>query len=254
MNIVQVLYLVISLVITVGILIGSYFIKKQKHKDMFLMIWAISTFVIHISVMWVDFLQNGEANAPSSVLFPIYFCNACMYLLMAVSLIKDKKSKVFNYLATFVAYAGTFGGIITIVVSEFFEGPNIVYSWGNIKSMLSHSTMIVGCLYLFVGGYVKIRVKNLIPYIAGLVGCGVLGLLVTWMFVGSGLDNPNAMYLFEPALAGVEFTKGYYIALIMLAIITVLTATWEFFALKKEDRWYSKIKAQIKSKKTKVCK
>ena len=34
-NATQIIYIIASLALSIGILIGSYFIKKQKHKDMF---------------------------------------------------------------------------------------------------------------------------------------------------------------------------------------------------------------------------
>lgn len=151
--------------------------------------------------MWYDHLTTGHATAYDNILFPIFFCNASMYLLIIVSLLKNKQGKLFYYLATFVAYAGTFGALITLFECHYFAGPNPDLSFGNFKSMISHSTMMVGCLYLFVGGYVKIRVSNLIPYCVGLVGCLVLGIAVNSLFAAFGLPSPNAMYLVETRLA-----------------------------------------------------
>ncbi len=248
-NTTQLLYIIISLVLTVGIMILSKFIKNQKHKDLFLKIWALTTFILHISIMWVNYLIDGHADAPESVLFPIYFCNACMYLLMVVAFMKNKKGKAFYYLATFVAYGGLLGGLITVFESHYFASNPVVYSWGNLKSMLSHSTMMVGCLYLFVGGYVKIRVSNLVPYIYGLLGCFVLGLFNNWLFVTMGIYNPNSMYLVKSAIDGVPLFTGYFIAGAMVALIFVFTVIWEMFAYKKGDRWYNHLPKYFKKKK-----
>lgn len=239
-NTTQLLYIIISLVLTIGILIGSYFIKTDKYKNIFLQSWALITFLLHISIMWVDFLKNGSALAPDSVLFPIYFCNMCMYLLLIVAFIKNKKSKFFYFIATFVAYAGTFGALITLFECHYFAGANPNLSWGNLKSMLSHSTMLIGCLYLFVGGFVKIRVKNLVPFIFGLIFCLFSGMFINWLFVTCNLPNPNSMYLVRSAIDGVPLFTGYFIAGAMIVVITIFTIIWEQFACKKGDRWYNK--------------
>lgn len=241
-NATQIIYIIASLALSIGILIGSYFIKKQKHKDIFLKFWALATFIIHISIMWVDYLKQGSANAPNNILFPIYFCNACMYLLIIVALMKNKKGKAFYYLATFVAYAGMFGALITLFECHYFAGATPDLSWGSLKSMLSHSTMLIGCLYLFVGKYVKIRVSNFIPFTFGMVGCFALGMFINWLFVFCGLPNPNSMYLVESALSGVPIFNGYTIAGIMFALILIFTLIWEQIFYRKQDRWYNNLK------------
>ena len=69
------------------------------------------------------------------------------------------------------------------------------WDWGIFKSFISHSVMMIGSLYLFVGGYVKIRVFNLIPYSAGLIFTLFVGLAVNGLFAACGLEMPNAMFL-----------------------------------------------------------
>lgn len=245
-NTLQLLYIIISLAVTVLVLVGGAFLKSDKHKESFLKFWALATFIIHISIMWVNYLKFGKADAPPSVLFPIFFCNASMYLLLIVSFMKDKKSKAFYYLATFTAYAGVLGGLITVFESHYFSGSNV--TWSDIKSMLSHSTMVVGCLYLFVGGFVKIRVSNLIPFSLGLLGCGILGVGINTLFVACGLQNPNSMYLVESALPSVPLFTAYFFASVFVVLIFTFTAIWEMVAYKKGERWYNKLHAAYKNK------
>ena len=40
-----------------------------------------------------------------------------MYLILATSFWWNKKTKIFNNMATFVAYGGTFGALITLFVT-----------------------------------------------------------------------------------------------------------------------------------------
>ncbi len=250
-NSVQILYIVISLLATVGLLVGGAFIKKQKHKDLFLKTFALATFVVHISIMWVDFLKSGSADAPDNILFPIYFCNLAMYLLITVAFMKNKNSKLFNILATFTAYAGMFGALITLFENHYFAGENPVLSYYNFKSMISHSLMLVGSLYLFVGGYVKVKVKNALYFVYGLAGCFVLGTGINLLFAACNLPAPNAMFLQASAVDGVSFLTGYFIGPVMLVLIFVFTVIFEMFAFKKGDRWYNHLKSTFKKVKKK---
>lgn len=178
------------------------------------------------------FANGGIGNAYDNQLFPIYFCNYMMYLLLAVSLWTNKQSKFFKLMATFVAYGGAFGALITLFVTPPGFG-----DWFKLQSAFSHSCMLVGCLWLFVGGYVKINVYNLVPYTIGLLSCGVVGGAVELIFYLAGLPSPNAMYLVHGPAECPAF-QWWMFALVMLFIIFVFTSLWEHFTRKKENRWF----------------
>lgn len=229
----HILYIVISLVVISLLLFGAHYIKKKLFKDIFLLFWALLCFFFHISTMYTSFFaNNGIGNAYDNQLFPIFFCNYMMYLLLATSFWWNKESKIFKCLSTFVAYGGTFGALITLFVT-----PPGFSDWSTLQSALSHSCLLIGSLWLFVGGYVKINVYNLIPYSIGLLSCGVVGGLVELIFYLGGLPSPNAMYLVHGPYELPEF-KWWMFALCMLFIIFVFTALWEHFTRRKEDRWF----------------
>ena len=246
-------YIAISLVITVGALILFRKMFTPPHGDteantcarvhgkadcLVLKISGILTVVIHISSIWVEFLITGSAVAYPNILFPIFFCNLSMYLLLICGCIRNKTGKAYTWLATFTAYAGTIGALISLFYPDFYLAQPDFWDWGIFKSFLSHSTMMFGCLWLFTAGYVKIRVSNLLPYIAGLGGTWIVGMAINGLFALCHLDPPNAMFLQQSAIEGVPFLNGYGIALLMLALIFVFTAIWEFFACPKGTRWY----------------
>lgn len=230
----HILYIVISLLTISLILFGAHFIKNKTFKNVFLLFWSFICFFFHISTMYVSFFQNstGVGNAYDNQLFPIYFCNYMMYLLLIAALWNNKESKFFKVFATFVAYGGTFGALITLFVT-----PPGISNWYNFQSALSHSSLLVGCLWLFVGGYVKINVYNLIPYSLGLLSCGVVGGVVELIFYLGGKPSPNAMYLVHGPVELPEF-KWWMFAICMLLIIFAFTSLWELFTRKKENRWY----------------
>ncbi|MGM9641914.1 MAG: hypothetical protein ACI3XI_01760 [Eubacteriales bacterium] len=229
----HIIYLFGSLCIVALILLIAYRIKSEKYKNLFLFIVAFCCFGCHISTIYTSFFNNGGfGTAVDNQLFPIYFCNYMMDLLVIISLWPNKRSRFFKILATFVAYGGAFGGLITVFASDPGFG-----NWSQLQSAFSHSFLLLGSLYLFVGGYVKINVYNLIPYAYGLLSCGVFGGLVELIFYLGGLESPNAMYLVHGPVELPVF-KWWMFVISMLAIIFVFTALWEHFTRKKEDRWF----------------
>ena len=235
-------YIIISLAATIGLLIGFMFIKKSKYKNWVLMFFALATFVLHISSMYVNYLTDGAANADKSIMFPIYFCNLAMYLFLIVAFIKNKEGKVFKNLALFTAYAGIIGAIVSLIYPQYYLDSQNMFQWGTFKSLLSHSTLLVGCLYLFTGGFVKIRVfSSLAVTGAGLIGCGIIGAFLNWLFVTCGLSSPNSMYLTAPAIDGEPALMGWWIALMIMALVFIISVIIEYFTVPKGKRWYNKM-------------
>lgn len=229
----HILYIVCSLIVVVSTLFGLHFIKSQKFKNLVLFIFAFACFGMHISTIYTTFFSNGGTGlAANNQLFPIYFCNYMMYLLLIASLWPNKESRFFKIFATFVAYGGAFGALITLFVT-----PPGFANWATLQSAFSHSFLLLGSLWLFVGGYVKISVYNLIPYSLGLLSCGVVGGIVELIFYLGGLPSPNAMYLVHGPHELPEF-QWWMFVICMLAIIFIFTSLWEFFTRKKEERWY----------------
>lgn len=178
------------------------------------------------------FKNGGIGNSYDNQLFPIYFCNYTMYLLLFTALWWNKKSKFFNIMATFVAYGGVFGSLITLFVT-----PPGFNDWATLQSAFSHTCMLIGCLWLFVGGYVKINVYNLVPFSIGMLSCGVVGGGVELIFYLGGLPSPNAMYLVHGPVELPEF-KWWMFLICMLLLVFTFTSLWEHFSRKKEERWF----------------
>ncbi len=210
-------YIFISLSLTIIFLfLGKKFIISQKYKDIYLKFWGILTVFLHLSPLWLEYLNGESPIARDNMLFPIYFCNLTMYFLMAVSLWGNKKTKMFKYLAIIAAYAGVFGSLISLFYPDYYLGSQSMFEWGVMKSMLSHSTMLIGSLYLFVGKYFKAEFKNSYVYGIGLLFFGLIGVIVNSVFAAADLHDPNAMYLHRPPIAEVPILNVYTIAFAML--------------------------------------
>ena len=238
----HILYIIISLIAVTGIVVGGSFIKKQKYKDCFLTFWALACFFIHISCIYVTFFDNirngnGEIGfAHDNHIFPIYFCNFIMYLQLVASFWFNKESKFYKNFATFTAWGGIFGALITLFIT-----PPGIHNWSSFQSALSHSCLLITSLYLFAGGYVKLNVFNIIPYSFGLLASGAVGGLTMLIYYLNGVPIPNAMYLLHGPVE-VPVMHGGYIALIMLVVMFIFLVIWEQFTRKSEDRWYKTAK------------
>ena len=247
----HILYTSISLILTTVAMV--FLSKKQlsdKTKTLILKISALLTVIIHFSSLYVDYFSGNEPSVEQSMLLPLYPCNVAMWLLLIVAFYKKKEGKLFEFLAMATFYLGVFGGIIGITFNEIYiNNPNLL-DWGVLKGMLSHSTMLFGCIYLLVGGYVKIGVSNMLNVLLGLILLVVDGALIILLHYIFGLDLPNSMYLLRIPFESMPWLNVVTIGLIAMAIIFIATALYEQFALKKEDRWYTKLKAFIDSKKS----
>ena len=216
------LYILFSLSFTVFILIiAKRFIKDEKNKMRFLRIFSIGTFLLHISIMWTTYLTSSDNYGLvfDNILFPIYFCNLAMYCLLVCSFLNTKK-KFFTIFATFTAWAGIFGSLISLFYPEYYLNTPSLKDWSVLKSLLSHSTMLIGSLYLFVGNYIKLNVNNVIYYSYGLIGCLFVGLFNNF-FLGLFGRDINSMYLKNPPLADVPFLNFITIPLLMVLVIFV---------------------------------
>jgi hypothetical protein len=229
----HVVYIVLSLAITaMALILPHKYIKTQKGKDTYLKVWGVVTPFLHISMLWTEFLKNGAATVSDNMLFPIYFCNLTMYLLIVVSFMSNKESKWFNYLAVVTSYGGILGALISLFYPDYYVNEATALTWPIWKSLLSHSTMLIGCLYLITGKYIEIKRRNIWVFGLGLLGSGVVGALLILTYKLAGLTLPNAMYLLKPALETdnkleAVLLSGYAIAIYMVLVTTVVTIAYE---------------------------
>ncbi len=247
----HILYTTISFALTiVGLILLNIFLKDQKKKDLVLKISAVLTVIIHYSTLWTDYFSGNEPEVVQAMLLPVHPCNVAMWLLLIVAFLKNKEGKAFKFLSVITFYLGIVGGIIGILLNEIYiSNPNLA-DWDVLNGLLSHSTMMFGCIYLLTGGYFKVRVDNLINAVLGLLLLLVDGGIVILLHVIFGLEPPNSMYLLERPFENIAWLNVVTIGLMAVALIFTVTALYEQFALKKEDRWYSRIKRYFEKAKT----
>lgn len=246
-NTAHILFMVFSLISLVAIFVlCKVFIKDQRKKDLVLKIAAVLTLILHYSPLYVDFFTTGTAEVYETMIFPLYPCNVAMWLLVIVAFYKNKQSKTFTVLATITFYLGVIGGIFGIVLNEIYGNNPTLASWHVLHGLLSHDTLLLGCVWVALGGYFKIRVKNITSIIIGLLSLVVLGWAMIGLYTMFNIEPVNCMFLLEPPIASMSFLNTYLIGLAALLILFLVTVLYEQFALKKEDRWYSKLKRRSK--------
>ena len=247
----HILYMVISVLISAALLylMHRYF-KTEEKKAAGLKFFAIITVIIHYSSLWVDYLRDNTAEVESPMLFPIHPCNVCMWLLVAVAFMKNKNGPVFRVLSEFLVLGGTVCGSIGIILNANYDATPSLLDYDVLKGLLSHSTMLIGIMYLLVAGYVKIRVKNVISVVIGLLIFFVDGMMINTLYAVCGLEPCNSMYLLEAPFADIPWLITPVMGLMGVIVAFAITAVYEWIALPKEERWYSLLKARFSDKKT----
>ena len=173
-------------------------------------------------------------------LLPVYPCNVVMWMLLIVACMKEKKGLWFDMLAEFCFYGGTVCGVLGIVLNTNFDNTPTLADYDVLKGLLSHSTMLLGCLYMLVGGYIRIRVFNSVSIMAGLLCFISCGMAVDSLYIACGMEAPDGMWLrsneylpIPPLLLGA----------LAPVIVFIVLSLWEL-RLPSEERWYHKRKVR----------
>jgi hypothetical protein len=221
----HIIYIAVSLGVTAAMLIGFSFVRNTFWKNFILAACGILTFVIHISSVFIEFSAD--------IFVPLSLCNVCMYLFLIVPFIKNKESKLFSSAAAFLAYAAFWGALLSLLFNDYLIDDKDITKYITVKSLLSHNFLLLGGVYLFIGGYVKIKMENILPFAAGLVMCMLWGHLLNGIYEWSKLPPPNAMYLQKGALDGEDRALGYVLGISMIVLTIIFLAIWDSVRLKK---------------------
>ena len=239
----HILYIVITYLLTAAGLVACYFrVKKEEYKFLVLKISALVTVALHYSSLWVEFFQTGSAEVQSPMLLPIYPCNICMWLLLITAFCKKRENVAFRMLSEYTFWAGVICGTLGIVLNENYANTPSLADYEILKGLLSHSTMVFGCMYLLVSGIVKVRVFNVLSAVCGLLLFIVDGAIINGLYAAFELDPVNSMYLLEPPFANMPWLTNYVMGIAAVVLVFGICALYEFLALPKDERWYTKLK------------
>jgi hypothetical protein len=243
-NTVHILYMVCSGILTAVLLfLARRYAKDQQTRNFILKCSAIITVAIHYSNLWVDyFASGGSATIENNQILPVYPCNVVMWMLLIAAFLQNKKCLLFQLLGEFCMIGGTVCGVVGIVLNANFDANPTLADYDILKGLLSHSTMLFGCLYMAVGQFVRIRMFNTVSVTAGL-GCFVVcGLLVDSLYAAFGMEPPDGMFLRSNPYFD---TPVVVLGIGVIGVMFVVFALWEL-RLPREERWYRKINLRKK--------
>lgn len=239
----HILYMVISGILTAALLIlARRCVRNENTKNKILQLSAILTVVIHYSNLWVNyFVSGGNVTIENNHILPVYPCNVMMWMLLIASCLKDKKSLLFRFLSEFCLYGGVVCGTVGIVLNANFGNNPTLANYDILKGLLSHSTMLFGCLYLYAGGYIHIGALNALSVAGGLGIFVICGVGVNALYEACGMEAPDGMFLkSNPYIDAPPVALG----LLAVAILFVILHLWEL-RLPREQRWYTKVTQYI---------
>lgn len=236
-NLQHILYMVISGVLTALLLVlAGRFLKDERKKVQFLKFFAVITVIIHYSNLWVDYFTEGFAQVENNHILPVYPCNVMMWMLLVAAFLKNKKGVVFQMLGEFCFIVGILCSVLGIGLNTNFDNNPTLADYDVFKGLLSHSTMLVGCLYMLVGGFIRIRMFNVVSVTAGLAIFVACGFGVNALYDHFGMEAPDGMFLRENPYVPIP-TIILGIGFVVLLFCCLLLAE---LRLPKEQRWYRK--------------
>lgn len=238
----HILYIILSGVITILLLaLCRHYVQDESKKNCILKITAVVTVLIHYSNIWVEyFTTGGTVTVENNHLLPVYPCNVVMWMLLIVACMKEKKGLWFDMLAEFCFYGGTVCGVLGIVLNTNFDNTPTLADYDVLKGLLSHSTMLLGCLYMLVGGYIRIRVFNSVSIMAGLLCFISCGMAVDSLYIACGMEAPDGMWLRSNDFVSVP---PLLLGALAPVIVFIVLSLWEL-RLPSEERWYHKRKVR----------
>lgn len=245
----HILYMVISAVVSAGVLfVTALFLKTQEKKVLFLKWVAAVTVILHYSNIWVQYFGNGGSTdgLEGSHLLPIYPCHIMMWLLFIAAFLKNKSGTLFTMLAEFCFWGGLVCGSIGILLNENYSNTPSLLDWEVFKGLLSHSTLLIGCIYMLVGGFIKIRVFNVVSVAVGLCLFLVDGAFANWLYKVCGLPEVNAMYLLYSPFPSMPWLSPMLMGAVGCSVLFIALAVYEL-QFPEEERWYYKAKEKIKN-------
>lgn len=232
--------------ITLLLIAAKRFLRTDRAKEIFLKLTALLVVLVHISPLYAEYLTYGEAKIPNNMLFPVYPCNLAMWLLLIYAFLSDKRRFIPRVIGEFTFYLGLIGGIIGIAANvNYANNPNLS-DWSIFAGLLSHSVMLLGCLWLLVGNFIRIRVRNTLSVLIGMAIMLLDGIVIISVFRLAGLEPPNSMFLLGVPFEGIKWLNTATIGVLSIAVTFTFTFVYEMLALPADRRTFAKKEKNMK--------
>lgn len=243
--------LILIVLALIGIWIIKKIVKKDRTKNIILILSATFTVLFHYSSFLFKLLTGNGAmeylSANPNLILPIYPCNVVMWSALIFALLKNKMSKIGKLIADYIFWFGIISTLVGMLANvDFINNPTLL-DYENFKSIAAHGTLLFNVLLIPLFGYVKIDViRNLKSIIISIFVMAVIGGYCNLVFYAVGSAdmayNVNSMFLIHSPFAGVEFLTYPVISLIAIPIYLGEFIICDLIAHKKGERFYNKIK------------
>ena len=225
------------------------FVKRitgEHGKNLVLKIIAVLTVLVHYSALLVEYLNNGgSGEIGNTYILPMYPCNVIMWLFLILAFLENKRGMLFRVLSEFCFLVGSVCMVLGIVFNYNFDSTPTLLDYEVLKGLLSHSVLLVGCLYLYFGRYVKLGIFNSVSMFFGFLIFVVCGAAVILLFKAFDISIVDGFYLIEVPGIGISSVP------LGLALVFVVFCIYALIELRlpENERWYSKIKAIVRKNK-----
>jgi hypothetical protein len=239
-------YVIISTAIIVGLLLLFHFapwFQKQRNRNLTLFFISLVCFLVHISEYWLavplgvlEFIDTDMGGL--LILSP---CAASMvgFLIVGFMAVSGRGGAAGKWLAVGVAYIGFVGAFSTVYLSPRYAAVDFFSGWYLASNLFAHSILLLGCVYLVTGGFIKVKFSNTLPTL--LVGAiyYALGCVEILIFMALQMDYKyiNPMYFFEP-FGNIYPFFGIVLFAVAMGVTVAFTLFFEFCFVKKQSRFY----------------
>ena len=253
-----ILNFILVAVIAVGIWLAKRFVKSERTKNAIFIISAFFTVLCHYSSLAYHHFLDGTAmqylkHNPNLVL-PIYPCNVVMWSCVVYALLKNKSSRIGQFLADYIFWFGIVSTLVGMFANvDFIRNPTLA-NFDVTKGIVAHATLLFNVLLFAIFGRVQIKLeKNMLNILISIVEMLIIGLYCNLLFhalVSAEVAySVNSMFLIHSPFDGLDFLTYPVISLIAIFLYFILFAVCELFAYKKGERFYNRLLNKLKATK-----
>ena len=229
-------------------------VRTERQKNILLIGAAVFTVLLHYSMLFYHCFKGGALEylkETPNLILPIYPCNLVMWSAVVFAFLKNKKSKLGEFLSDYIFWFGLISALVGMFANvDFIMNPTFL-DFNITKSILAHVTLLFNILLLPIFGFVKIdmfrNMKNILFSIVEMLLTGLYCNLVFKVLVSEAAAyDVNSMFLLHSPFEGAAFLTYPVIALIAIPIYFGVFTVCELIAREKGDRFYDRLKAKVK--------
>jgi uncharacterized membrane protein YwaF len=199
-------------VLVIAVCILCYQLFKRKPKVGKIVVKVLVALLFTVRFINQIYRASIGAEVPAWRAFPFHLCTVMTFVLPIVVFFNIKKLKTPVYTLAMM------GGIITVIMGDYFDNRFLTFS--SLEGMSAHTLLIlVPIIEVAVGGF-RLELRNAWTVVVGLLVLVLWGTLANEVFFEA--YDTNYMYLKRNGLPG--NIGGDYYLLIYLGIFLILLA------------------------------